>query len=150
MRRILSSMAMACVLASSLTQAATPEDAIKYRKAVMQTMAGHMVAISLIFNGKVDAQSHLPGHAEALAAAGTEIPHLFPAGSDAGKTDALPLAWQEPARFQQAAAASEKAAAQLREAVGTGDRAAIGRAIKATGDACKGCHDRYRRQGAAH
>lgn len=150
MRRIASSVAVFLVLAASVAQAATPEDAIKYRKAVMETMAGHMVAITMIFGGRIDAQSHLSGHAEALAAAGTEITHMFPAGSDAGKTDALPLIWQEGARFQEVAETMATATAQLRDAVNADDRAAIGRAIKATGDSCKGCHDRYREKGAAH
>lgn len=147
MRRIASNLAlMFLVLAGTMAQAATPEDVIKYRQAVMETMAGHMVAITMIFGGQIDAQSHLAGHVDAVAAASTELAHMFPAGSDVGKTDALPLIWQEGNRFEEASEAAVQATTQLREAVDSGERAAIGRAIKATGDSCKGCHDRYRQK----
>lgn len=146
MRRIISSAVLFLLAATSVAQAATPEDSIKYRKAVMETMAGHMAAITMIFSGKIDAQAHLLSHAEALAAAGDEVGNLFPAGSGVGKTEALPLIWQETERFQKDADAAKAATAQLRDAIKSGDKAAIGKALKPVGDSCKGCHDRYRQE----
>jgi cytochrome c556 len=132
-------------LSASLASAATPDDVIQYRKAVMNTMAGHFGAIFLIFSGKVEFQDRLLSHAEALAAASEETVKLFPAGSGTGKTDALPLIWQEQERFQKAAADMKASSAALRDAIRSGDKAAIGKALKPAGDACKGCHDRYRK-----
>lgn len=123
-----------------------PENAIGYRKVVMTAMGGHVAAISLIFTGKVEHQDRLVAHAEALAAAGDELPKLFPAGSGTGKTDALPLIWQEPDKFRQAAEAGRSATAELRDAVRGSDKAAIARALKSVGDGCKGCHDKYREE----
>jgi cytochrome c556 len=145
MRRTVTLGSAALLLSASLASAAAPDDVIKYRKAVMSTMAGHFGAIMLIFTGKVEFQDPLLGHAEALAAAGEETAKLFPAGSGTGKTDALPLIWQEQERFQKAAADMKASSAALRDAIRSGDKASIGKALKPAGDACKGCHDRYRK-----
>jgi cytochrome c556 len=134
------------LLAASIAAADTPEDSLKYRKAVMDTMAGHITALSLIFNGKVEHQEYLLTHAEALAGSAEQVGKIFPAGSAVGKSEALPLIWQEPEKFQKAAEAVKVATAQLRDAVKGGDKAAIGKAIKPVGDACKACHDRYRKE----
>jgi cytochrome c556 len=121
-----------------------PENAISYRKAVMETMGGHIAAIVLIFSGKVEHQARLAAHADALASSGNELPDLFPAGSGTGKTAALPAIWQEQDKFKQAAEAGRSSTAQLRDTIKTGDKAAIGKAMKAVADSCKGCHDKYR------
>ncbi|MCC7330053.1 MAG: cytochrome c [Gammaproteobacteria bacterium] len=144
MRRITSSVAISLLAMASVAQAATPEDTIKYRKAVMETMAGHIAGISMIFGGKIEAQEYLLSHAEALAAAGDEVGKLFPAGSGTGKTEALPLIWQEGDGFRKAAETAKTSTAALRDAIKGGDKAAIGKALKSVGDSCKGCHDRYR------
>jgi cytochrome c556 len=112
----------------------------------MNTMSGHVGAIALIFGGKVEHQQYLLSHAEALAAAGEQVGKLFPADSGAGKTAALPLIWEESERFAKAAEANRTATAALRDAVKSGDRAAIGRSLKPVFDSCKGCHDRYRKE----
>ena len=83
---------------------------------------------------------------EALAAMGTEIKDVFPAGSDTGDTDALPLIWQEQDKFAQLLTAVEKSTAELRDAVAANDKAATMKAFKAVGESCKGCHDRYRKE----
>lgn len=145
MRRMIIGSA-ALLLAASLASAATPEDAVKYRQAVMNTLSGHVSAISLIFSGKVEHQEYLLSHAEALAASGDQIGKIFPAGSATGKSEALPLIWEEPEKFQKAANAAKDATAQLRDAIKGGDNAAIGKAMKPVFEACKGCHDRYRKE----
>ena len=126
--------------------ATTPADAIKYRKAVMSAMAGHTSAFSLINFGRVEHRDHLLAHVDALAALGTQLKVLFPAGTGTGDTDALPLIWQELEKFGQLITASEKSTAELRAAVTTGDKAATMKAFKAVGESCKGCHDRYRKE----
>jgi len=145
MRRIIIGSA-ALFLAASLASAATPGDAIKYRQAIMNTLSGHVAAISLITSGKVEHQEYLLSHAEALAAGGDQIGKIFPAGSGNGKTEALPLIWQEPEKFQKAADTAKAATAGLLDAIKGGDKEAIGKAMKPVFDACKGCHDRYRKE----
>lgn len=132
--------------ASNSFGATAPADAIKYRKAVMSAMAAHTSAFSLINFGRVEHQDHLRAHVEALAALGGQIKVLFPAGTGTTDTDSLPLIWQEQDRFAELVTATEKSTTELRDAVVAGDKAATTRAFKAVGDACKGCHDRYRKE----
>lgn len=132
--------------AGTSTAATAPADAIKYRKAVMSAMAAHTSAFSLINFGRVEHQDHLIAHVDALAALGTQLKVLFPAGTGTGDTDALPLIWQEQEKFGQQLKASEKSTADLRAAVAAGDKAATMKAFKAVGESCKGCHDRYRKE----
>jgi len=146
MRRLTALLPAALLLLAGAAAAATPTDAIKYRKAVMNTMSGHVAALSLIFGGKVEHQEYLLSHAEALAAAGDQLGKLFPAGSGEGETDALPAVWSDAAGFQKAADAGKAATAALRDAVKSGDKAAIGRSLKPVFDSCKGCHDKFRKE----
>jgi cytochrome c556 len=147
MRRLTTTVSAALLVTAGAAAAATPQDAIKYRQAVMNTMSGHVAAISLIFSGKVEHQEYLPAHAEALAAGGEQLGKLFPAGSGAGDTDALPAIWSDAAAFQKAVEAGRTATAALRDAVKSGDKAAIGRSLKPVFDSCKGCHDKFREEG---
>lgn len=146
MRRTITLGTAALLFAGFSAGAGTPDDAVKYRQAVMNTMSGHVSAISLIFSGKVEHQEYLLSHAEALATAGEQVGKIFPAGSGTAKSDALPLVWEEADKFQKAADAAKTATAALRDAVKSGDKAAIGKSLKPVFESCKGCHDRYRKE----
>jgi cytochrome c556 len=122
------------------------ENAIKYRHAVMEAMAGHTSAFSMIAFGMVDHPEFLQSHANALADAGAQLTMLFPEGSGEGETHALPAIWEEPEKFSAAVAKAEKATAELRDAAASGDRKAIVSAFKALGQSCKGCHESYREE----
>ena len=120
------------------------ENAIKYRHAVMDAMAGHTGAFSMIAFGMVDHPEYLQSHANALADAGAELKNLFPKGSGEGETHALPAIWEEPEKFSAAVAKAEKATAELRDAAASGDRKTIVSAFKTLGESCKGCHESFR------
>ena len=122
----------------------TPEDAYDYRHSVMESLGSHAHAFFLIFAGKVDHSDQMATHADAIAAVGAEISTLFPAGSNVDGSHALPLIWQEPEQFSEAVQNAETATAGLAAAVTSGDRQAIAQGFRTLGEACKGCHDRYR------
>jgi cytochrome c556 len=124
----------------------TAENSIKYREAVMETMAGHIGAFSLIAFGMVEHQEFLQSHADALADGGAQLKLLFPEGSGGDDTDALPAIWENPEEFNAAVAKAEKATAELPDAAASGDRKAIIAAFKAVGESCKGCHEKYREE----
>ena len=122
----------------------TPEDAADYRTAVMTTLRGHLVASSMIIRGLVDDRGQIVGHAHGLASSIDELPHIFPAGSNIGDSEALPAIWEDEEGF---AAAIEKATDAVDEFVAAaegGDKEAIGAAFRNVGGACRGCHDNYR------
>lgn len=125
--------------------ATAPADAIKYRKAVMSAMSAHVSAFMLVNFGKVEHKDHLKAHASALADLGAQAKVLFPAGTDAGDTDALPLIWKEQDQFRKLVGDLETSSAKLRDAVAANDKPGTMAAFKAVGEACKGCHDRYRK-----
>lgn len=148
MRRLAVALISACAIASfsAATLAATaPADAIKYRKAVMNGMAAHVSAFLLVNMGKVEHQDHLKAHANALADLGAQVRVLFPAGTEVGNTNALPLIWQEQEQFNQLIAKLEKSTAGIRDAVAANDKAGAMAAFKSVGESCKGCHDRYQK-----
>ena len=149
MRRFVATALIACLIAGYVTAtpaATAPADAIKYRKAVMDALAAHVGAFVMVNMGKVDHPDHLKAHITAVADLGAQVKDLFPVGSDTGKTDALPLIWKEQTQFNEGVTKLEKSTAQLRDAVAANDKAGTTAAFKAVGEACKGCHDRYRKK----
>jgi cytochrome c556 len=148
MRRPLAALVAAATLAVAGTATAdTPADAIKYRQNVMKAMSAHFAGFFSVNMGRISQPAHLKGHVDGLAALGAMTKDLFPAGSDTGApTDALPLIWSDADGFAKAVKAMEDSSAALKKAVDAGDKAAAGAATKALGEACKGCHDRYRKE----
>jgi cytochrome c556 len=112
----------------------------------MDAMAAHVSAFVLINFGKVDQQEYLKSHANALADLGAQGKVLFPAGTDTGDTNALPLIWKEQEQFNKLMAQLETSSAKLRDAVAANDKPGTAAAFKTLGESCKGCHDRYQKK----
>jgi len=68
----------------------------------------------------------------------------FPEGSHTGKTRAMPEIWENKDDFNAKADDLATAAQALKQAVDSGDKDAIVESFKATGGACKVCHDDYK------
>lgn len=122
-----------------------PEDAKDYRIAVMTAMRGHIGAISMNVRGLVEDHGFLAKHAEALANTAAELAHVFPPGSNVGDSEALPAIWDDPEEFAKAVARVAQATAAFSEAASAGDADAIDAAFRDVGAACRGCHDRFRK-----
>lgn len=122
----------------------TPEDAHDYREAIMDSMRGHIRAASMTVRGLVDDRGQLLNHARSMANNAQEFDHLFPAGSNVGDSEALPVIWEEPEEFAAAIEKIKSATAAFVEAAEGGDSEAIGAAFRDLGGACRNCHDRFR------
>jgi cytochrome c556 len=123
------------------------EASIKYRQSVMKSIGGHMGALAAVIKGQAGAKSHLPGHANAVAAMAASAKDLFPKGSDAGaETAALPVIWEKPDEFAKAVVAFETASANFAGIAGGGDMQAIAAAFGDLGKSCGGCHQTYRKK----
>ncbi len=144
MKKRLMVLITATLACAAGVQAEEPENYIKYRQAVMKAIGGHTGAASQIIRGKVAPEGHLLMHALALAELNRNLAKLFPEGSDFGETRAKAEIWDEWAKFEQAAQASEKAAADFSAAAAGGDTRQIANAFKAVGKGCKGCHKDFR------
>ena len=120
------------------------EGDMDYRTHTMGAIGGHMQALFDILRGKVDHAEHLSVHAGALASLAEITPTLFPPGSGGDDTDALPAIWEDPEDFAERLEAFKEAGAAIRAAAETGDD--VMAAARQLGQACKGCHDNYRRK----
>jgi len=137
-------LAISLSVSISVLADATPEDAADYRQAVMTSLRGHIGAASMIARGLVEDDGHLVSHARGLASGAKELGRLFPAGSNVGESEALPVIWEEPEAFAEAVAKAQEATAAFVTAAESGDQDAISEAFRNVGMSCRGCHDRYR------
>ena len=122
------------------------EDITKYRHAVMELLAGHMSALALIAQGKVDQGAFTQSHVDAIASATAEIGALFPEGSGGEGTHALPAIWENADEFASAVDEAREAGATLGEASWGDDPNTLMPAFAAVGKACKDCHESFREE----
>ena len=133
--------AAAVVMASGLALVlGASEGAAKYRAHTMEAIGGHMSAVVDIVRGDVPHTDHLPTHAGALAELAQIVPSLFAEGSEGG--DTLAAVWEQPEDFQAKLGAFKDATASLKAAAEAEE--GVGQALRAVGQACKSCHDKYR------
>jgi cytochrome c556 len=125
---------------------AQEEGAIKYRKAVMKAVGGHMGAMAGIVKGKVKgSQKEMEALSHAMRELASITPLIFPEGSDFGETRALEVIWQKPKEFKKVLDAFLAEATKLAEISHSGDKQAFGAQFKAMGkNACGACHKNFR------
>jgi cytochrome c556 len=90
-------------------------------------------------------------NAATIDSAASQLKSWFPKGSgpqDGIRTHALALVWSQPDEFGEKAAKLTDAADALNTAAKAGDLAAVRGAVPPVGEACKGCHDRFREKDA--
>ncbi len=125
-----------------------PANIVKYRKAVMRAIGGHMAALSAVAKGEISFSEKTAGHAHALHEMSKDLTALFPEGTDyetVGDTDVLPEIWTQWADFEAAAQSFEDESAKLAEFAESGDAAGFSAQIAQVGiNGCSKCHDGYR------
>jgi len=91
-------------------------------------------------------EDQMASYADQLAALTTlDVMRGFSDGSDKGTTRAKPDIWEDKADFQAKMDDLNTAVAALQTVANQGtDRKAIAKAVGATGQACKACHDDYK------
>ncbi len=138
--------AIALSLSAALVAGAANADegAIGYRQKVMDAVGGHMQAMVAIAKQEVPHGAHLKVHAANMAALAGIAGDLFPAGSGGGDSSALPAIWTDTAAFQERLDALSAAATKLNAVVESGEMGEFGAALGGLGQACKGCHDKFK------
>ncbi|MEX2296149.1 MAG: cytochrome c [Dongiaceae bacterium] len=123
---------------------------VEQRQDAMKSMGGHMKAINgAIESGSPDGAlvAQLAAEIQTIAA---KIPELFPEGTSlediSGDVGAKPEIWTDWAGFEQAATNLGTQAEPLVAAAGTGDAAAMAAQFKLVGEACGGCHSKFRQK----
>ena len=120
------------------------EGEIKYRKAVMSSIGGHMKGIVGILKNQTANKAHLATHTAGMAELARITSSIFPEGSDFGETEALPAVWDKPADFAKAVKMFQDSADALNLAAKSGDMALVGQAFGGLGKSCKNCHENFR------
>jgi cytochrome c556 len=127
--------------------AQSPGDIIKARQQHLKEMGGALKAIvDQLKSGALD-KGVVTEQATKVAALAKDLPTWFPKGTgeEAGvKTAAKAEIWAMPDDFKAAAEKLPPEADKLAEVAATGDAAAIGAQLQATGKACGGCHKVFR------
>ena len=150
MKKLILAAAAVVGLTSALpatAQFAKPEDAIKYRKSAMFVMASHFGRVGAMANGKIPFDAKVAADNADIALAMSKLPYVaFIEGTDKGDTKAKPEIWTENDKFKAAAAKLQDEMVKLNAAAKTGNLDTIKAAFGPTGQACKACHDQYRKE----
>lgn len=131
---------LSLTLACLATAATSP---LEERQATMKHIGAAMKESSGLASGKTPwdaakAKAVMAG----VAADAARLHGLFPAGSDQGKTGALPKIWEDKADFDKRLTALGEDARSAGEA---SDAVAFKAGVIKLGKNCKSCHDVYRK-----
>ena len=137
---------IAGAIGSAYAQFAKPEYAIKYRKAVMFLIAQHfgrmgaMVKEKIPYNQEVFARNAMV--VETLSRLPWEA--VMVPGTDTGDTTLNSSAFDQPAKFKEAAQTFEAETTKLLRAAQSGDFFGIKSRFGEVANSCKGCHQKFR------
>lgn len=123
------------------------QKATETRQAVLKVVGwnigplGAMARDLVPYDGEVVARN-----ATRIAWMASMIPDAFRADTRAHDvtTEALPVIWENYARFEELAANAQASAERLAEVAASGDEAATKQAISALISDCRACHDDFR------
>ena len=150
LNRLLLAVTSVAGLATALPAAAQfqkPEDAIKYRKAAFSVMGAHFGRIGAMASGKVPFDAAAVASNAEIVAVMSKLPYpAFIDGTSTGDTRAKPEIWSNRTKFDAAAVKMQDEVTKLNAAAKTGNFDAIKTAFGATGQACKACHDDFRKE----
>jgi cytochrome c556 len=140
---------LALAAATLADAAATPSvtATVLGRQANFKKMGKSMKILSDQLKSSAPSQPAMLGAAQVIASNASRQGRMFPAGtgpSSGVKTDALPVIWTDKADFDAKMGQLVTESAKLVAVAKTGDAAAIGAQMKATGAACGACHRKFR------
>src|SRR5918995_5273172 len=143
-RRIVTATASVLLL-SGLGVLAQQGDPISLRQALMKNNQEQVRALTGMARGQAPFNAATAQAAlQRIELNARQVPALFPAGSQQGKTDALPVIWERKADFDARAAKLEQDANAAQ--AGITDQASLQAAVQRVGQNCGGCHETYRRK----
>ena len=128
-------------------QFAKPEDAIKYRRAVMTVMATHFGRVAAMANGRIPYDAKAAADNADIAVQMSQLPFVaFIPGTDKGETRAEAKIWSEPDKFKAGAEQMQAAMLKVDAAAKANNMDTLKAAVGDAGKACKSCHDNYRKE----
>jgi cytochrome c556 len=130
-------------------QGLKPEEMIKFRKAGYSFMAWNMGKIKANLEGTYNKDQVIAAANVVAATANSGMGALFAAGTEkevgGQATRVKPEFFKEQDKVRELAMAYIKEANELQKVAATGDAAAVKVQFGKTGESCKACHDKYRK-----
>jgi cytochrome c556 len=123
------------------------QKATETRQAVLKVVGWNVAPLGAMARGLIPWDDDLVvRNAQRIAWMTTMIPDAFRADTRAHevRTEALPVVWENFARFEELAANAGRSADRLVEVAQAGDQDATRKAIGALIDDCRACHDDFR------
>jgi len=137
--------ALGVLIASGLGVLAQSGDPITQRQNLMKNNQEQMRTLTGMARGQAPFNAATAQAAfQRLEQNAQQTPALFPAGSNQGKTAALPTIWERKADFDAHATKLQQDARAAQGAIT--DQASLQAAIQRVGQNCGGCHETYRRK----
>lgn len=131
-------------------QAPKPEQVIKWRQSVYQTIAWYNGRIKASVDGTYNKDDVIRAANGIAAIANSGLGALYPAGTETGKgwreTSVKPELFTDGAKAGEAARKFISEANELAKVANTGDAAAVKVQFGKLGATCKGCHDDFRKK----
>jgi cytochrome c556 len=147
-QRIAILAALALATAATAVAAMKPEIVIGYRQSAMTMIGWNFGPMAAMAKGKIpfDAKEFAK-HADRIAFLTPQVLEGFAKGSDTGAdTAAKPDVWTHFDDFQSKLNDLIDASKALSDVAKTGDQARMTAQFKKLGDACKACHDKYKKK----
>ncbi|MEK7738383.1 MAG: cytochrome c [Pseudomonadota bacterium] len=139
---------LALGIAAGAVAQVKPEQQIKWRQSTMQVLGWNMARIKANVEGTYNKDQAVQAANLIQAVANGGLGSLFPAGTEKGSgwrdTQVKPEFFTEGDKVREVAGAFNKEANELAKAAATGDAAAVKAQFGKVGQACKGCHDKFR------
>ncbi len=127
-----------------------PEDQIRWRQSVMQTLGWSMGRIKANLEGTYNKDQVVQAANTIQALANSGSGALFAPGTDKGKgwhdTEVKPELFSNSTKLKEVGGAYNKEANELAKVAATGDAAAVKTQFGNLGKTCKGCHDEFRKE----
>jgi cytochrome c556 len=123
------------------------QKATETRQSVLKVVGWNIGPLGAMARGLVPYDADLVArNAQRIAWMASMIPDAFRADTRAHavSTEALPVIWENYARFEELAGNAQASAEKLAQIAAGGDEAAGKQAIGALIDSCRACHDDFR------
>ncbi|TRZ56036.1 MAG: cytochrome c [Rhodocyclaceae bacterium] len=138
----------AIVLSSGVVAQVKPEQQIKWRQSVMQVQGWSMARIKANVEGNYNRDQVVQAANILQATANGGLGSLFPPGTEMGsgwhETKTKAAMFTDSDKVKEVAMAFNKEANELARVAATGDSATVKAQFGKVGQACKGCHDKFR------
>jgi cytochrome c556 len=126
---------------------AKPEDAIRYRQAVMTVLGQHFGNIVAVLQGQAPYDKDKLEHDAMVVRTMADLPWdaALDPGSYKGNTTLKPLVLKEKSKFMAIARRLESTTKKLAQTAKSGDLKAIGEQFGKVAENCKTCHSTFRK-----